>query len=198
MKILFASFLLAFVGLTYATPAWPYSNYYNTGRPHYEKAVALLESLASAQQGQGSESVSNNDDTDDDDIADLQAVFNVLAQVEVEKAAANGNSVMAQFMGTLGGTLWNTAKGYLKNKYCTEEQEVRAMLQELIGDQDEGDDSEDVGEGDDKERAELQMLFNALKMAEAKIMQDKNAAKAEGWWKKLRKSIKKKAKQYLC
>ena len=198
MKTLIACFLLALVGLTCATPAWPYNNYYKslyTGKTYNEKARALLESLAGAEQDPDSDDTNNDDD--DDDIADLQAVFNVLERVDKERAAVSGNSATAQFMGMLGGTVWNHAIGYLKNKYCTEEQEVRAMVQELIGEQGEDDDTEDTI-GDDKARAELQTLFSALKMVKAKMMQDKNDANMEGWFKKLRKSIKKKAKQYLC
>ena len=200
MKSFIPCFLLALVGLTCATPALPYRNYYKNlyiGTPYFEKARVLLESLASSQQGQNFDD-ENDDDDDDDDIADLQAVFNVLEQVDEEKAAANGNSATAQLTGMLGGTVLNLAKGYLKNKYCTEEQEVRAMVQELIGEQSEGDDSDDARDRDDKLRAELQTLFKALKMVEAKLMQDESNARIEGWLKKLRKSIKKRAKQYLC
>ena len=195
MKVLITFFLLAFVGLTCATPVWPiYSDYYKslyTGRPHNEKARALFESLTTAQH----QSLDDANDNDDDDIADLQAVFNVLEQASKERAAANGNDAMAQL---LEGSVWNLAKGYLKNKYCTEEQEVRAMVQELIGKQSEDDDANDSKEGDDKARAELQTLYSALKKIEAKMMQDKSDAKIEGWFKKLRRSLKKKAKQYLC
>ena len=193
MKTFVACFLLAFVGLTCATPAWSYHNYYKslyTGTPYFEKARALLESLASSQQGQDLD-----DGNDDGDIADLQAVFNVLEQVDKEKAAANGNSATAQLTGILGGTVLDLAKGYLKNKYCTEEQKVREMVQKLIGEQSESVDARDKNE---KARAELQTLFKALKMVEAKLMQDESDARVEGWLKKLRKSIKKRAKQYLC
>ena len=166
----------------------------------------MLKALASTEDDQETD---DDDDEDDGTVADLQGVFNVLAQVEAEKARVQGdkNMAMAQFWGGLGGVLVKAGKGYLKNKYCTEEQEVRAMLQELIGEQgiEEVENDEDEGDGDDKASAELQTLFNVLKKIEAKVMQDDtsdDSAKAQGWFKKLRrwakKKVKKVAKKYLC
>ena len=104
---------------------------------------------------------------------------------------------MAQFWKQFGKTLWKSGKKYLKKRYCTEEQE---MLQELIEQQAMQDkDNEVTVEDDDKVLAELQSLFSALKKVEAKMMLDgeNENVTAEGWWKKLRKGIKKGAKKFL-
>ena len=178
MKILVAFFLLSIIGLTYAT--FPYNNadYYKKLSNYFPKqghveVATLLNSLAGIQDDQ--ESDGDDDDNDDDDLADIQGIFNVLAQVEMERAKEmDDKSATAQFWKMLGKTLWNAGKGYLKNKYCTEEQEVRAMLQELIGEQEMPEDDEDDDEEDSNGvvLAELQTLFNALKKVDAKMMQD--------------------------
>ena len=159
----------------------------------------MLESLSNLQQGELSEA---EGDDGDDDITDLQAVFNVLAQVDIEKAKAmDDKRAMAQFWKGLGSSLWNAGKSYFKNKYCTEEQEMKSILQEVTGQQAMQDkDNEITAEDDDKVKAELQSLFSALKKVEAKMMQDgeNDNVIAEGWWKKLSRRIKKGAKKYLC
>ena len=133
MKILIACFLLSIVGLSFATPY-----YYPLGGYKY---TALLKSLANTQQGELPETES---DDGDDNIADLQAIFNVMAQIDIEKAKAiEDKSAMAQFWKKFRKTLYNAGKTYLK--YYTKEKEMKAMLQELIGQkaiQDEDNDSE--------------------------------------------------------
>ena len=204
MKILIICFLLSTLGLTFAVPAFNLDSFLqprSSKEQNKNEVSALLQVLASTENDQDTD-----DDEDDGTVANLQGLFNVMAQVEVEKAKQqqDKNVAMVQFWGGLGSVLWNAGKGYLKKRYCTEEEEVRAMLQELIGEQEVQDD-EDDGDGDDKVRTELQTLFNALKKAEAKVMQDDTSddtAKAEGWFKKLKRWAKKKTKgltkKYLC
>ena len=132
MKTLIACFILSIVGLSFATP-YRY--------PFGYKSTALLESLANAEQGKLSEA---EDDDGDDNIADLQALFNVMAQIDIEKAKAmEDKSAMAQFWKKFRKTLYNAGKTYLK--YYTKDKEMKVMLQELIGQkaiQDEDNDSE--------------------------------------------------------
>ena len=197
MKLFITCLFLFTTGLAYAGP-FP-KDYFNSlkQQDNEDKFTALLQSLDRTEDDQ--------EDDDDDDLADIQGVFNVLAQVEMERAKGlNDKSATAQFWGILGNALWKAGKGYLKKKYCTEEQEVRAMLQDLISEQEIPEDDDDDDAGGDA-LAELQTLFNALKNVEAKMMQDgmtdKNA-EAEGWWKKVRRWAKKKVKhstkKYLC
>lgn len=195
MKTLIACFLLSIVGLSYATPYLRYPYVHKLKFPYTYQETALLESLASSQQGQLSEAEG------EDDIADLQALFNVLEQVETEKAKAmDDKSVKAQFWKQLRRTLWSAGKKYVRNRYCYEEQNMKAMLQELTGQHEMQDESNEVtAEEDDRALAELQSMFSALKNIEAK-MQD--GAMAEGLFKKIRKFLKKGTKRfiksYLC
>ena len=209
MKILIISLLLSTLSLTFAVPAFNFDSFgkFFPSRSFPEEqnkddVSALFQALVSTEDDQDTE----DDDEDDGTVADLQGVFNVMAQVEAEKARQqrNKNVAMVQVWKFLGNALWNAGKSYLKKRHCTEEEEVRAMLQELIGEQGMQDD-EDAGDGDDKARAELQTLFNALKKLEAKVMQDDSSAdtaKAEGWWKRVkrwaRKKIRGATRKYLC
>ena len=116
----------------------------------------------------------NDEDTEDDeddrveDIATLQGVFDMLAQVDKHKAKEmDSESASAQLLGFLGHTLWNVGKRFLRNRYCTEKE---TMIQELVSEQEISEDKSKEKEG--KALAELQSLFNALRKAEVKLMQD--------------------------
>ena len=209
MKTLIICLLLSTLSLTFAVPAFDFDSFgknfpssYFPKEQNKDEVSALFQALVSTEDDQDTD----DDDEDDGTVADLQGVFNVMAQVEAEKARQqrNKNVAMVQLWGGLGSALWSAGKAYLKRRHCTEEEEVRAMLQELIGEQGVQDD-EDAGDGDDKARAELQTLFNALKKVEAKVMQDDSSddtAKAEGWWKRVKRWAKKKirgaTRKYLC
>ena len=185
MKTLVACFLLSTLALTYAKYPLP-MNY----KELFEELINKAEH-ASAEV-----------ESDDDDITDLQGMFNVLEQVEMEKAKQmqyDDNNANAQFWGGLGKTLWKYGKVYLKNRYCSQEAEVRAMIEELV---DETEGNEAVEEDNNDNLTELKNLVNSLNLMNKKLMQlrplsiiDGDIAKAEGWFKKLRKSIKKKAKK---
>ena len=132
-------------------------------------------------------------------------MFTALEQANAEQAKAmDSDNAQAQFWKYAAKGLWNLGKRYLKKRYCSsEEQEMRAMLQELLGEQgmtDEDDDDEDTGDGDSRAIAELQTVFNALKKADAKMM--KSDVNIQGWWKKLKrwagKKIKGATRKYLC
>ena len=126
MKILVACVLLSTLSLTFATPLSALLQG-SLASEQSDEVKALLQTLTDIQ---------NTDDGDDDDvgedIANLQGVFNVLAQVNTEKAKIKDeDDAMAQFWSTVGKFLFNTGKCYLKNKYCTwstEEQEKNALL----------------------------------------------------------------------
>ena len=211
MKILVICLLLSTFSLTFAVPAFDHDfrkylpSSYFPNEQNKDEVSGLLQTLVSTEDDQDSD-----DDEDDGSVADLQGIFNVMAQAEVEKAKQqrNKNVAMVQIWKGLGGALWRVGKSYLKKKYCTEEEEVRAMLQELIGEQggqDDQDDQDDGGDDDNKALTELQTLFNALKKVEAKVMQDvssNDTAKTQGWWKRAkrwaRKKIRGATRKYLC
>ena len=200
MNTVTAIFLLSIVGFSYATPSW----YNPTPSGVYsdkKNAAALLESLL--------EQNNQNVEEEEDDMAELEGFVNVMAQVDIEKAnVMDDKSAMAQFWKGIGKVLLKTGKTYLRNKYCSEENKMREMMEELVGEQGiQGEENEATEEEDDEALAELQNLLSALKKVEAKIMQgeattEESNATTEGWWKKLRKSLKKNvkkvAKGYLC
>lgn len=135
-------------------------------------------------------------ESDDDDISDLQGIFNVLEQIEMAKQMQNDDddSAMVQFWAGLGTALWNTGKGYLKNRYCSQEAEMRAIIEELVDEQ----ETSEAEEGNSGTFTELRNLVNSLnEMTKLRPLMviDGDVAKSEGWFKKLRKSIKKKAKK---
>ena len=191
--------LLSTLGLSFAVPTLDSDNfnkYISSQLQHKQnedELNVLLQAMASTEDDQDS-------DDDDDTVAELQGVFNVLAQVEVEKTRQHKDKSMgmAQLWGMLGRTLWNVGKRYLKNRHCTEEQGVNALLQELV---DEQGMQEVEDDGDDKARAELQTLFQALNQVEAKAMQADNA-QAERWWRRVTRWVRRKARKltrrYLC
>ena len=175
-----------------------------------------LDFLQSPVDTQHDHSITVDDgDSGQDDIATLQGVFNVLAQIETEREKLSESKTAAKTQlvkGTItllrkvGKGLLKKVKAVLRKKYCSsEEQQMRAMLQELVGeqgmvDEDFDDDDEDTGDGDTKAIAELQTIFSALKKADAKMMG--GDANAEGWWKKVKGWVSKKlrgiTRKYLC
>ena len=135
--------------------------------------------------------------TDGDDITDLQGVFSMLEKIEMERAKhmqENDDSATAQFWAGLGTMLWTAGKGYLRNRYCTEEEEVRAMIEELVDEQETLEDNEAV-----KAFNELRSLMKFLQKEHSRgplgMIIDGDVAIAEGWLKNLHKRIKKKAKR---
>ena len=183
MKILIICFLLSTLSLTFAVPAFDFLQSSSSKEQNKDEISALLQVLASSEDDQ---------DTDDGTVANLQGMFNMMAQVEAEKARQqhDKNVAMVQFWGRLGRGLWNVGKGLLKKKYCTQQG---------------AQDGENTENGDGTVRAELQTLFNALTKVEAKVMQDDTSddnAKAEGWFNKLKHWVGKKAKgltkKHLC
>ena len=111
--------LLPTLGLTFAVPAFDLESlekYLSSTAPkelqHEDEVSALLQAIASTSTEK--DQVTYDDDEDDGPTADLQGIFNVLAQVEAERAQQQGDK--------------NVAMAYLKQRYCTEEEELIAML----------------------------------------------------------------------
>ena len=77
-----------------------------------------------------------------------------------------------------------------------------AMLQEVIGEQGmtDEDDDEDTVDEDSKAIAELQVVFNTLKEADAKMMGFGD--KIKGWFKKVKgwasNKLRQVTRKYLC
>jgi hypothetical protein len=238
MKCLVVFILLSTLGLTIAVPGaidleseekYLPSTVYAPKEQHKDEASALLQALVSISLQSEAEEDQDMDDGnvgDDGAVADLQVVFNVLAQVDsavkAHQQQDDKNVAMGQLWGRLGSALWKAGKNDLKQKYCTKEEKVIAMLQELIGDniidgavaseqEDVGSD-ENAGDGDDKARTELQTLFNALKKADAKIQcrvnvgghctDTENPEKIKKWRERVKHWFGKRigwiARKYLC
>ena len=144
----------------------------------------LIQSLATSQD--------SAEDEEDivSDLAEVQGVFNILAQVKNEQAKSTGRA-MTQIWGLVGSRLLRIGKKILRRKYCEEEQKV--MLQELMEEQSEADE-----QGNLDDDAELQTFFDALNKLQAERVQDniQNAA-AQGWFKRLFKKIGRGLKKFL-
>ena len=214
MKTLVVCFILTALGLAYATPTDRPKNYddlfnqiFNKYYPAKQtpKMSDEVSSLLQVLDSSATDQDTQDDDGSDEDIATLQGVFNVLALMENERAKAmDDEGARAQLWRGLGRSLWKTGRRYLRRRYCSEELEVKAMLQELVGE--EGVPEDDEEEGDGELLANLQTLFSALKKAEAKVMQDDTTgddkAKVEGWLKRVRRwasrTTRRLTRRYLC
>ena len=203
MKCLVISLLLSTLSLTIAVPAFDFDTLLPSNSPKVLEVNSLLQALANTEVDQDA----NDKYEEDGTVADFQAVFNVLAQVEEEKDRQqhNKNLAMVQFLRGFGRMLWRAGKGYLRRKHCTEEEEMRAMLQELTGErgmQEAENDESEHPDGDDKARTELQTLFNALKKVEAEVQMTNSTpeeiAKAEKWWKRIKRWFRRNVKRYVC
>ena len=136
-----------------------------------------------------------------DSIAEIQGVFNVLAQVDLERAKLMGrkNSLIPFWTG-LVKSLWNKGKSYLKKNVCySKEQAMEALLQELTSEEMGTNDIDDTNSNDDEEvRAQLQVLFNALQKVKANMMQEGNSVKTESLDNSITDKIKSITKNLLC
>ena len=157
-------------------------------------------------------------------MAKLQGVFAVLEQVDREKTnEIKTGGATSTFWGMLGKALLDKAKIILKQKYCSENHEIRALLQELISDSDmPEDDDKDSGEGNVQAVAALKPLIQVLENIDAMATQYHDAkatqyhdakatqysttndysAKTEGWLNDIKEKIEEKirafAKKNLC
>ena len=188
MKTLIACYLLSTIALTYAN--YPIMSVLPIT---YKELIEELINKAT--------DVSAEVESDDDDITDLQGMFSLLEQIEMEKAKQmqdDEDGAKAQFWAALGPVLWKAGKGYLKNRYCNQEAEVRAMIEELVDEQETSETNEVAEEENNNRFTELKNLVNTLNyMGKKRFLQiiDGDVVKIEGWFKKLRKSLKKKAKK---
>ena len=210
MKIFVACFLMAALGLAFAKSQFPKEKL-NMLPMKSEEESALKQTVVSSENDQDTE----DDDYGDDDIATFQGIFNVLSLAEVESAKAmQEKKATAQLFGSilklvwkLGKSLLKVGKHFLKKTYCPKEPDMKAILQELIGEQGNSDeDNVNTKDEDAKAFVELQSLFNTLRKAEAMVMQydstGDNYAKAEEWWNKVKHWINKHVggltRKYLC
>ena len=204
MRILVVCCVLSTLGLTFASPL--YSPVRNSLTPKEINEVrALIPTHWDTLNSQQADDSNNGDD--DEDMANLEGVFKVMEQVDIAKAkAAKGDHASAQIFKTIVKGLWNLGKRYLKRRYCTEEQETKALLQELIGEQAIAEvDNADTGE--EEAIAELQSLFATLKKVKAKVMQSdmspENTAEAQRrWWRRVKRWFGRKVRgftrKYVC
>lgn len=150
---------------------------------------ALQQTLASIE----SNNIANNKNREDDDLATLQTLLNVLAQADKEKArAVAGERAESQLI----NTLWDIAKNLFRTAACNEKHERKVTLQELLGEQGMSQDEEKrdrVAEAS----AQLQTSISALKYTDVKTMQDDKTvdsqAEAQFW-----NIIKDVGKKVLC
>ncbi len=141
------------------------------------------------------EAIPSNEDGDS--IAEIQGVFNVLAQADIERAKLVGHKnshALVQFWTGLVKSLWSKGKNYLKKKLCCKEQDMKALLQELTNEE----MNETNGKEDEEVRAQLQVLFNALQMVEANAMQDGNSDKEQAFAEGINDRIKSTIKDFVC
>ena len=152
----------------------------------------------------------------DVDLADIQGIFNAIAQVEMEGnklLMKDSTDASAQLFGTIlsllanaGNALWGVGKTLLKKKYCPKNRSYKPDMP-VYGDMDEKSWPEE-NDSNLKALNVLKVLFGVLKEVEAKMsmMQDDAAdskhAKAEAWWKKAKQWINNAVggtvKRFLC
>ena len=125
-----------------------------------EYSVKELADALLSNQGDGQHMNSGNEDVDN--MAEIQGIFNVMAQVELERAKLMGSNSIPFWTGFVRG-LWNKGRGYLKTKLCSQEQTtLKALLQELTREEIGTVADDDTNSNNEEEiRAQLQVLFNA-------------------------------------
>ena len=132
-------------------------------------ADALLNNHISIQDDGQDTTDSGNEDVDN--LAEIQAIFNVMAQVELERAKLMDSNVLSFWTGFVRD-LWNKGRGYLKKKLCSQEQNtLKTILQELTSEEfDTVTDDNTNGNDEEEVRAQLQVLFNARQKVKAHMM----------------------------
>ena len=173
---------------------------YNVNTQESSKlADVLFNSHASMQDDSFQDQTKMNFNTADN-IAKIQGIFNVLAQVDLESAKVkDSDNDNSQLWKGVSKFIWKAGKDFLKNVLCRKEQAIMALLQELTGEvrgNSKSADDESYG-NEEKVRAQLQTLFNALRMVEANMMQSENNAKAEVS-ERIKKKIEVTAQGLLC
>ena len=145
--------------------------------------------------------------TDDVDLSDVQGVFNVLAQVEIEsnkllvKETDASAQIFSAILPLLGNVLWDVGKNILKNNLCPKNRSYGSDSTKVLHSWNDADSNKVLNQ--------LKVLFGLLKEVEAKIamMQDditdsKQDAKAKAQWKIAKQSITQTigttVKKFLC
>ena len=132
--------------------------------------------------------------TDDVDLSDVQGVFNVLAQVEIEsnklsmKETDASAQIFPSLLSHLGDVLSSVGKDILKNTVCPKNRSYGMDSTKVLHSWNDADSNKALNQ--------LKVLFGLLKEVEAKIvmMQDditdgKQDAKAKAQWKIAKQSI---------
>ena len=200
MKGIIAFYLLiSTVGLGVTLTAGAY------GKNDYSKLVdALLNGRVLSMQNDISQykltTKKDSSNEKEESIAEVQGIFNVMAQVDLERAKLkNSDALMQEFWSGLIRTLWNKGKNYLIKSLCSKEQAMKALLQELTNEEMGMDDNNNGKDDDDDDvRAQLQVLFNALQEVKANSIREGNTAKAEDLGDSINDRIKSVAKNFAC
>ena len=195
MKGIIAFYLLiSTVGLGVTLTAGAY------GKNDYSKLVdALLNGRVLNMQNDISQykltTKTDSSNEKEESIAEVQGIFNVMAQVDLERAKLkNSDALIQEFWSGLVRSLWKKGKHYLIKNLCSKEQAMKALLQELTNEEMGTDDNSNSKDDDDDVRAQLQVLFNALQEVKANSIREGNTAKAED----LGNRIKSFAKNLVC
>ena len=202
MKEIMLCYLLVFTVVLGVTLTAAHGSYGTKGNSFPELLDALLHGRVINIQDNDSdkpttEAIPSNED-DDDSIAEIQGVFNVLAQADMERAKLagriNSHHALVQFWTGLVKSLWNKGKSYLKKNLCCQEQDLKALLQELTNEE-MGANDEANSNDDNEVRAQLQVLFNALQKMEANVMIE---GKKKSLGNTINDKIKSITKEFLC
>lgn len=179
--------------------------------PDEDDINTLLKQLAASQDDTTDD---NSNDDNNDDLIEIQAVFDVMDHVKQEQATAmqdnddeddDGsdekaeNQLLATLVRGVGGKLLRRYGGRYLRRYAWRTirragqnyirrrycNEKEVMLQEL------NDEAGDDDDANDSTFAELQSLFGALKELEAVTAQDEGTAGAEGFFsRRLRRRLR--------
>ena len=201
MKILLTCFFLSTVGLTTAGPFFldPSKGDYNNLIPQESNELqALLQTLVSAESAQDPEE--DSDDGGDNGIAFLEGMFNVLAQVDEEKAkATNDESANIQFIfwSRFGKLLSRTVGKFVSQRYCPKQHETIVLPKDIhIGYEQEvsNEDGRDRKEEEDKAFAELKTTFGTLR----KLNSMKSKGLLRNFMSYFNRGIRRIARKYFC
>ena len=183
-----------------------------------DDSVSLQGALKNVVGAENDEDTAEDDDGDDD-IATLQGVFNVMAQLDEDNAnLMRGKHATAQHI-LFHNWRFYTRKvfklvkrgliKYLNSKFCPKWKKVVPMPRKVDDKKKEmsdRNDNQDPKQGEEETFAQLQTVFDALRKLEATKEMEKdttvNSAKFKGSLRKVkrfvRKNIRRIVKKYLC
>lgn len=198
MKILLTCFFLSTVSLAIAGPFFldPSKDDYKFLIPQESNEMkAFLQTLVRAESAQDPE---DGDDGGDDGMVFLEGMFNVLTQVDEERAkTTNDESANTQFIfwRRFGRFIRKRVNKFIRKRYCPKQHGMKAQPKYLVYEQEVSEeDGRDIEQREDQAFAELQATFGTLR----KLNSMKSKGLLRNFKSYINQGIRSIARKYFC